>query len=183
MSIMLPHKPLSLVTDAKQLRMKCARVRSAQVPSLIPILQQMYRLCAENDGAAIAAPQVGLPLSFFLAMSIEKDDLDFDVLFNPSWKPVLSAGKKDMIEGCLSFPGQRYLVSRWQKIKLSWHSYSEETGSFRRISIKVDGILAQTAQHEIDHLEGRLLPDIGKSAQPVFTSIELGELNGTIIEP
>jgi peptide deformylase len=57
-------------------------------------------------------------------------------------------------EGCLSIPGASVEVSRPDKIKLNWLDLSgKDHESFP------EGLLAVCIQHEIDHLQGKLLVD------------------------
>ena len=119
---------------------------------------------AEDDGVAIAAPQVGAALRIFMvsgkavAMSKKKNP-DTEVLlndlifFNPE---IIKASKKKqkMEEGCLSL---RYLygfVPRHEKVTLRAY---DENGKL--VTLGASGLLAQIIQHETDHLNGVLFID------------------------
>ncbi|KKS85385.1 MAG: hypothetical protein UV60_C0008G0007 [Parcubacteria group bacterium GW2011_GWA2_43_11] len=119
-------------------------------------------LDAEPDGAALAAPQIGLPLRIFIlstkvfgpesAHAIVGRDSHY-VFINPVI--VKKSGKKTLMdEGCLSVRG------KYGNIKRSTHAtieaYDERGVKFRRGS---GGLLAQAFQHECDHLEGKLFID------------------------
>lgn len=56
-------------------------------------------------------------------------------------------------EGCLSVPGMRGLVSRYETIR--YHGF-DSTG--KRIERTVSGFHAKIIQHEVDHLDGILFP-------------------------
>ena len=83
----------------------------------------------------------------------DADPLPDRALINPVIKSIgdeLSAGW----EGCLSVPGLRGEVERWQRIHLKWQDregafYTEELEDFH----------ARVVQHEKDHLDGVLFPD------------------------
>ena len=57
-------------------------------------------------------------------------------------------------EGCLSIPGANVEVSRPDKIELHWLDIKG-----KKHKSNPEGLLAVCIQHEIDHLEGRLLVD------------------------
>ncbi|MEB3351636.1 MAG: peptide deformylase, partial [Cyanobacteriota bacterium] len=75
------------------------------------------------------------------------------VLINPQLTPMGTATQLGW-EGCLSVPGLRGLVSRWQTLHLAWknpHGVDRE-----RV---VEDFHARVVQHECDHLDGVLFPD------------------------
>ncbi len=114
-------------------------------------LAQMERLMVEADGVGLAAPQVGIPRRFFVARF---DDTCY-YLINPS----ISAHEGKVVdeEGCLSLPGEYCLVERWEWIRLeALNEWGEE------LVLEVDGLLARIFQHELDHLDGRLIIDMMK---------------------
>ena len=76
----------------------------------------------------------------------------FTILINPVIE-ILSGEMIDGWEGCLSVPGLRGLVSRYQKIK---YSGFDENG--RTFSCIAEGFHARIVQHECDHLDGILFP-------------------------
>ncbi len=111
------------------------------------------------NGAGIAAPQIGVDLRVVIFGGTGKNprypdapDIPFTVLCNPVLEPLsddVSAGW----EGCLSVPGLRGEVSRYEQLR---YSGRDATGAeFERI---VDGFHARVVQHECDHLDGVLYP-------------------------
>jgi peptide deformylase len=61
--------------------------------------------------------------------------------------------QEDGWEGCLSVPGLRGLVPRWQRIRYAgFDQYGDP------IEREVDGFHARVVQHECDHLIGTLYP-------------------------
>ncbi len=66
---------------------------------------------------------------------------------------------KKAIEGCLSFPDQRFKVERCEVAKVRWQTLDGET-----ITETFSGFPARVVQHELDHLDGVLLSDIGSRA-------------------
>jgi peptide deformylase len=63
-------------------------------------------------------------------------------------------GKREVIEGCLSVPGYAGEIKRSTSVTVKgW----DEQG--RTIRIKATGLMAQTLEHELDHLDGILFID------------------------
>jgi peptide deformylase len=58
------------------------------------------------------------------------------------------------IEGCLSVPDQRVDIVRSSNIKIRFLNYHNE-----KIELKTGGWLARAIQHEMDHLDGKLMID------------------------
>lgn len=118
-------------------------------------------LHAEDDGVAIAAPQIGLGLRLFVVngaiiASIKGEDeseAEDLVFINP--EIIRTSRKKKMLEeGCLSLRYLYGLVSRHEKITIT---AIDERG--RQKTFGASGLLAQIFQHEIDHLNGVLFTD------------------------
>lgn len=149
----------SPVLRANALAVPQEEIASKKIRAVIEKMRQA--LYAEDDGVAIAAPQVGESLRLFMVRgstiafateSEEKDAADM-VFINPRIIKVSKKTRK-MEEGCLSL---RYLygaVPRHEKITIEAY---DETGEF--ITASATGLLAQIFQHEIDHLEGILFTD------------------------
>jgi peptide deformylase len=77
----------------------------------------------------------------------------FTVLINPELTPLgeeLTLGW----EGCLSVPGLRGEVKRWNRLR-----YCGWTPEGSWLDRSVDGFHARVVQHECDHLDGVLFPD------------------------
>lgn len=66
-------------------------------------------------------------------------------------------GKKTSVEGCLSLPGVRYQVWRAERVTVKG---CDSKG--RPVKVSATGLLACVFQHEIDHLDGRLISDHGQ---------------------
>lgn len=109
-------------------------------------------LHAEEDGAAIAAPQIGKDLRMFIVNGelFASEDL---VFINPEIVKA-SKKKKKMEEGCLSI---RYLYGQVKRSeKVTVRAYNEKGLGIER---GASGLLAQIFQHETDHLNGILFTD------------------------
>jgi peptide deformylase len=115
----------------------------------------------ETVGAAgIAAPQIGVSrraVIYFVPahrVTDRADDgpIDVTVLVNPEIHPLGDATWTEW-EGCLSLPGLRGRVPRWERIRVV---ASDLDGA--RTERVVGGTHARIIQHECDHLDGRLYP-------------------------
>jgi len=65
----------------------------------------------------------------------------------------LSEALADGWEGCLSIPGLRAMIPRWQ-----WIRYRGQTPDGEWLEREAEGFHARVVQHEYDHLIGRLYP-------------------------
>jgi len=82
----------------------------------------------------------------------DAEEVPETVLINPAIM-VLEETIKDDWEGCLSLPGLRGLVPRFQNIR--YQGYDEQGALIDRT---VSGFHARVVQHECDHLDGILYP-------------------------
>ena len=111
------------------------------------MLETMYH----EHGIGLAATQVGVTKRM-LVMDVSEDKSEPLVLINPR---ILSAsGSFESNEGCLSVPGFYEPVQRASRIEIE---YLDRDGEVVRGDW--EGLRAVCAQHEIDHLDGKLFID------------------------
>lgn len=156
-------------------------VESITKPKIQKILSDMSEaLHSQNDGVAIAAPQIGLSLRIFIVSGRifdedfiygngqKKDNLHIkphqpDLVFiNPILKKI-SNDKKLMSEGCLSVRPVYGKVRRATRATVE--AYDQHGIKFTK---NASGLLAHIFQHETDHLEGILFIDKAKDLQDIF---------------
>ncbi len=156
-------------------------VEEIDSPKIKKILKEMsLALASQEDGVAIAAPQIGYSLRIFIVAGkiFDKDFLENrkkdrlsentekpkkqgkevkDLIFiNPIIKKV-SSKKKWVPEGCLSV---RWLYGKTHRSeKATVVAYDENKNKFE---MGGSGLLAQIFQHETDHLNGILFIDHAK---------------------
>ena len=112
----------------------------------------LYTMYKEN-GIGLAATQVDEHIRLIVMdLSDERDKPMFFV--NPVYKILDNHSMASFEEGCLSIPGFNEEITRPDKINLTWqdlegNSHNEEP----------EGLLTICIQHEIDHLEGKLMVD------------------------
>ena len=113
------------------------------------MLDTMY----EANGIGLAATQVDHHIRL-IVMDLSEDRNEPRVFINPSYKILKGYKMFEYEEGCLSIPGFNEIIARPDKIELSWQDLKGKT--------HVDtpeGLLTVCIQHEIDHLEGKLMVD------------------------
>lgn len=120
----------------------------------------------EEDGVAIAAPQIGEPLSIFIvSRKIFKnrgDGEDTNLIFINPEIIKRSKKKKWMEEGCLSVRWWYGEVERHRQVKIRAF---DETGS--EFEMGASGLLSQIFQHETDHLNGTLFTDKARNLEEI----------------
>ena len=123
---------------------------SEEVKSL---MNTMFSVLSENNGIGLAANQLGVSKKF-IVICLNKQT--YIAVANPE---IISAKNwKFGIEGCLSVPGNKYTVGRAREIEVKFVNLNGE----EKQTIILDEELARIVQHEIDHLNGILICDIGE---------------------
>ena len=133
-------------------------VTAFDTPELHALIADLFDTMHAANGAGLAAPQIGVNLQvviFGFKENIRYPDapqVPVTVLLNPVLEP-LSDHMEEGWEGCLSVPGLRGIVPRYQRLR-----YSGFDPSGQPIVREVDGFHARVVQHECDHLIGVLYP-------------------------
>jgi peptide deformylase len=125
------------------------------------------------EGAGLAAPQIGVDLQVVIFGTDRANPrypqapvVPRTVLVNPVITPLGSAEVDDW-EGCLSVPGLRAKVPRFENIR---YTGFDQYGDL--IDRTVAGFHARVVQHECDHLIGKLYPmRVRDFSQFGFTSV------------
>ncbi|NDP42058.1 MAG: peptide deformylase [Aromatoleum sp.] len=127
-------------------------------PELAALLQDLRDTMAVENGAGLAAPQIGVPLQVVI-FGVEQnprypdaEPVPYTELVNPVLTP-LSMAMEEGWEGCLSVPGLRGVVPRYQEVR--YEGFDPLGQPIRR---DVSGFHARVIQHECDHLMGILYP-------------------------
>ncbi len=144
--------------DSLVLRTKCAEISAEELKS------NEYKMLAdkmvatvtspEEDGVGIAGPQVGISRRVIAVQRFDKDGEPFEVY--PNIRITSHRGEKQIgPEGCLSIPGKRGNVERYQDIDIAYTSLK----TLRDTTESIKGFTAVIFQHECDHLDGILYTD------------------------
>ncbi len=140
------------------LRQIAAPVTEFGTPALRDLVHDMLDTMRANDGAGLAAIQIGVlqrVVVFELAANPRYPDAEpvpLTVLVNPVIE-ILAEERELGWEGCLSVPGLRGLVPRYRRLR---YRGFDELGT--PIDRTVEGFHARVVQHECDHLDGILYP-------------------------
>ncbi|MFT4014194.1 MAG: peptide deformylase [Paracoccus sp. (in: a-proteobacteria)] len=146
-------RPILLHPDPR-LKKPCEPVARI-TPEIESLAADMLATMYDAPGVGLAAPQVGV-LSRLYVMDCTKDPEAPHapiVMLNPeiTWT---SEELNTYEEGCLSIPDQYADVTRPAQVRVRWLGLDGKTQER-----DFDGLWATCAQHEIDHLDGRLFID------------------------
>jgi peptide deformylase len=166
--------PIVQVGD-KVLREKAKEVPLSEITSssICDVIKKMEEaLLNEKDGAALAAPQIGISLRIFILspkVFLPKDTKNY-IFINPV---ILNLSKKKSLleEGCLSVRGKYGAIRRSEKATV--RAFDEKGNLFTR---GASGLMAQAFQHECDHLDGVLFIDSLKKVWSLPPSKEEGNI-------
>ena len=119
------------------------------------LTKDMIDTVRQADGIGLAAPQVGKSVKVII-VNLEKSGVPLMALYNPK---IASKGFKkiEIEEGCLSIPGVFGQVKRPKKVTVEAQNAEGKTVKFAD-----DGWISRVVQHEIDHINGRLIIDLIK---------------------
>lgn len=129
------------------LKQKC-RLLEEVTAADAKVLNAMVLAMHHYKGIGLAAPQVGI-LKRLIVVDIGEGVIK---IANP--EIIKKKGADKMKEGCLSLPGIEVEVERPFEIIVGWLDESN-----RKVELKADGLLAKVIQHEVDHLNGKLIID------------------------
>lgn len=129
------------------LRQVCAPVKTFG-GELGALLDDMRETVRAEDGAGLAAPQIGVPLRV-VVIDVEEGFFEF---VNPVI--ISTKGEQRGPEGCLSVKGKQGTVVRPDKVKIE---YRDRTG--RKHKLTAEKFFARAVCHELDHLDGILYID------------------------
>lgn len=156
----------------------CLEVKSKPVKEVGPVermlISAMFETMEACRGVGLAAPQVGINEQIFVADTGK----EVFVAINP--RIVKSLGTDVMEEGCLSIP--RVLVDV-KRAKTIWVEFMDMEN--RMVKAQLTGITAKVFQHELDHLNGKLILDylplkersriVGELKNGTYTGNALGD--------
>lgn len=115
------------------------------------LIDDMIETMYHANGVGLAAPQIGLAKRIAVIDVSRECNQPFCII-NPEY--LEKEGLEGMEAGCLSVPGAYVKAPRALRVKIRAQNVS---GDF--FEINADGLLAHCLQHEIDHLNGKLIVD------------------------
>ena len=165
---MAPKRVLTLWNDEGVNESDTSVLRKKSVEFKTPLDQEAKNeiqalvdsFTCRDDASGLAAPQIGINkrVIIFRNKTVENKKKkmsldDYDVLVNP--RITQARGEKaTAAEGCLSCPDIQIEVSRFPEIKVRALNEKGE-----KISKRYLDYTARVVQHEIDHLDGKLIVD------------------------
>ena len=160
------------------LRQKAHKVEGFSLPQITKVVEDMLNTLSESNGVGLAAPQISE--SFCIVVIASKPSKRYPlapkmlpmVMLNPSFQAMSEVTVKDW-EGCLSIPGIRALVPRYENIKIS---YLDQIGEPHELL--ADGFIARVFQHEYDHLNGLVYLDRVEDNKDIISESEFQKLMG-----
>ena len=184
-----------VIYPAEILRRKTEEIKEVDKKLLLEIKDLQKVLKNQENGAGLAAPQIGISKRFFGSKEMGNKE-SVVVFINP--KIVKSYGEKvypklvdekgkeeDFLEGCLSFPSFFGTVKRFLKIEVSWQEVVGAYGNTPVHLIKknkvLNGFEAIVWQHEADHLDGIVFIDHIKEEGGKFYKEVAGKMEKTEI--
>lgn len=140
-------------TDDPRLHSTAETFNPHQWRELNDTVSAMFELMHSHEGMGLAAPQVGIMKRLFIMWN--SNSSTHYVCINPR---VIKLGKETKVkdEGCLSYPGQTVVVERPTEIRVT---YQNLRGT--KVTKKLTGIMARCFMHELDHLNGVVMEDVG----------------------
>jgi peptide deformylase len=119
--------------------------------------KEMFETMQNASGVGLAAPQIGKSIRIFIVDTTPMEDEKYPDFKKTFINPEIleeSGEEWDFEEGCLSIPGIREDVTRYEKLTVRYfdEDWNEHIETY-------DGIAARIIQHEHDHLEGVLFTD------------------------
>ena len=137
---------------------RAREITEFNTPELNTLIQDMLDTMQAEDGAGLAAPQIGISLRL-VVFGVNHNPRYPDaatvaetILINPAITPI-DETIEEAWEGCLSLPGLRGMVPRYHQIK-----YSGFDAEGRPFEMEASDFHARVVQHECDHLDGILYP-------------------------
>ena len=164
------------------LRLQAQYVDDVNSTGIIQIINKMSAALSNSNGVGLAAPQISESVRIVIVASKPSKRyplapvMDPVVMINPDYD-VISQDKKKDWEGCLSIPGIRALVPRYEKIRIS---YFDQQGTQQELL--AEEFVARIFQHEYDHLNGLVYLDRVEDNKDIISETEfqkLMELNDT----
>jgi len=137
----------------KLLRKQCKPIEEITEKE-IELFQDMLFTMKHFAGIGLAAPQIGIAKKMIVA------ELDNRIIKLANPQIVGMRGADNMAEGCLSVPDVIVDIQRPDEVIVQGLDDKGKT-----IEIRTEGLLARVVQHEIDHLNGRLIIDYMNMAE------------------
>ncbi|AFZ60934.1 peptide deformylase [Anabaena cylindrica FACHB-243] len=154
------------------LRQKAVWVEDIHGEHIQKLIDDLIATVSQANGVGIAAPQVAESYRLFIVASRpnsrypDAPEMEPTAMINPK----IIAHSTEVVkgwEGCLSIPGIRGLVPRYQEIEIE---YTDRNCQIQKQELS--DFIARIFQHEYDHLEGKVFLDRVESTYELMTETE-----------
>ncbi|TBR60665.1 peptide deformylase [Westiellopsis prolifica IICB1] len=158
------------------LRQKAAEVENLQDETIQKLIDDLIVTVGEANGVGLAAPQVAQSYRVMIVASRPNPryphapHMEPTAMINPRIIAHSSTVSKDW-EGCLSIPGIRGLVPRYESVEIE---YTDRYGKIQRQLLT--NFVARIFQHEYDHFDGIVFLDRLESNLDIVTDQEYQKL-------
>ncbi|AFY79761.1 MAG: peptide deformylase [Hydrococcus sp. C42_A2020_068] len=165
--------PLEIAQLGNPILRKVAQpVVDATDATIQTLIDSLIETALSAHGVGIAAPQVARSYRLFIVASRPNPRYPNAPSMEPTamLNPKIVAHSEEMVkgwEGCLSIPGIRGLVPRYQAVEVE---YRDRYGNLQHRELT--DFVARIFQHELDHLDGIVFLDRVESTQDLFTEQE-----------
>ena len=142
----------TIVTEGDPVLLKTCKPVDKFDSRLAELLDDMVETMYHAEGVGLAAPQVGI-IRRVVVIDVSEDKSGLVELINPE---IIERSEETQYgtEGCLSFPGLYGYVTRPKTVKFR---AQDRHGNF--YEKEVSDLFARAVCHELDHLDGRVLPE------------------------
>ncbi|AUT04150.1 peptide deformylase [Nostoc sp. CENA543] len=154
------------------LRQQAVEVQNVHDARIQKLIDDLITTATNANGVGIAAPQVAESVQLFIVASRPNPRYPHapEMPPTPMINPKIVAHSTEIVkgwEGCLSVPGVRGLVPRYQKIQVE---YTDRYGKLQ--TLELTDFVARIFQHEYDHLNGLVFLDRIESTLDIVTEEE-----------
>lgn len=154
------------------LRQNASLIDNIQDQEIQDLIEDLITTVAQANGVGIAAPQIAASYRLFIVASRPNPRYPHAPEMEPTAmiNPRIIGHSTEVVkgwEGCLSVPGIRGFVPRYQAIEVE---YTDRNGKLQQQ--KLTDFVARIFQHEYDHLDGILFVDRLESPEDTITEQE-----------
>ena len=152
------------------LKRACSPVAAFE-PRVDALARRMLAVMREAKGVGLAAPQVGVSIRLFVCNPTGEPEDDL-VVVNP--RLIELSGASEQEEGCLSLPGVNVTIRRATRVVVE-----AQDASGKPLHLEADDVLARIVQHEVDHLDGKLITHRMSDADEIANRRAIKQLEET----
>ena len=151
------------------------------------IIEDLVDTYKATPCSGIAANQIGYNRSIFIGMEyddrpeedkddsenlddVERDPENYEIYINPQIDAVDKESIQIGDEGCLSIPNLTLQMERYDKIKVRYYNLEGKA-----IKKPLNKFISRLYQHELDHLNGKLMIEDRSKIKDAFISKQIPE--------